>query len=75
MVNNARIIYNMNNNSKLSVEKFKHDLCIEILNRTDKRVKKLHFLAQYYDKQRLRCYLCYSNKIKTMKVDIAKKQV
>ena len=72
MINNERIIYNMNNNSKLSVKKFKHDLCIEILNGTEKSVEKLHFLTEYYDKQRLKCYLCYSNKVKTMKVDIAK---
>ena len=45
MINNTRIIYNMNNNSKLSVKKNEHDLCIEILNGTAKRVKKLHLLA------------------------------
>ena len=45
IINNTRIIYNMNNNSKLSVENFKDDLCIEILSRTAKRVKKFHFLA------------------------------
>ena len=74
MINIARVIYNMNNNSNLSVEKFKHDFCIDILNGTGKRVEKLHFFVKYYDKQRLRCYLCYSNKVKPMKVDIAKKR-